>query len=265
MVLMEGGVNIEEVVEENLDVIVCEYIDFVFGLYFYQVCKVVFEVGIFCDVVFDVVLFFMMLYDFYELNDVLDIEINFVMIMFDCDIVVVDVVMNIDDDVLFCYDDFVVMEEDVYENDFEVKVGEYGFDYVCLLGNVGIIGNGVGFVMMMFDFVDYFGGEFVNFFDIGGGVKVECVVNVLDMVFFDENVDFVVFNIFGGIICGDEVVKGINEVLESFDEIFKLVVVCFVGMNVEEGMEILNMDFVQVEGMLEDVVQCVVENVQEVF
>ena len=63
---------------------------------------------------------------------------------------------------------------------------------------------------------------------------------------------------------GDEVAKGINEALESFDEIPKPVVVRLAGTNAEEGMEILNTDLVQVEGTLEDAVQRAVENAQEV-
>ncbi|MFC7128487.1 ADP-forming succinate--CoA ligase subunit beta [Haloferax chudinovii] len=264
MVSTEGGVNIEEVAEENPDAIAREHIDPAFGLHPYQARKVVFEAGIPRDVAFDVASFLTTLYDLYESNDASDIEINPVMITSDRDIVAADAVMNIDDDALFRHDDLAAMEEDAYENDLEAKAGEYGFDYVRLSGNVGIIGNGAGLVMTTLDLVDYFGGEPANFLDIGGGAKAERVSNALDMVFSDENVDSVVFNIFGGITRGDEVAKGINEALESFDEIPKPVVVRLAGTNAEEGMEILNTDLVQVEGTLEDAVQRAVENAQEV-
>jgi len=264
MVSTEGGVNIEEVAEENPDAIAREHIDPAFGLHPYQARKVVFEAGIPRDVAFDVASFLTTLYDLYESNDASDIEINPVMITSDRDIVAADAVMNIDDDALFRHDDLAAMEEDAYENDLEAKAGEYGFDYVRLSGNVGIIGNGAGLVMTTLDLVDYFGGEPANFLDIGGGAKAERVANALDMVFSDENVDSVVFNIFGGITRGDEVAKGINEALESFDEIPKPVVVRLAGTNAEEGMEILNTDLVQVEGTLEDAVQRAVENAQEV-
>ncbi|RDZ45243.1 ADP-forming succinate--CoA ligase subunit beta [Haloferax sp. Atlit-10N] len=264
MVSTEGGVNIEEVAEENPDAIAREHIDPAFGLHPYQARKVVFEAGIPRDVAFDVASFLTTLYDLYESNDASDIEINPVMITSDRDIVAADAVMNIDDDALFRHEDLAAMEEDAYENDLEAKAGEYGFDYVRLSGNVGIIGNGAGLVMTTLDLVDYFGGEPANFLDIGGGAKAERVANALDMVFSDENVDSVVFNIFGGITRGDEVAKGINEALESFDEIPKPVVVRLAGTNAEEGMEILNTDLVQVEGTLEDAVQRAVKNAQEV-
>ncbi|KAB1187812.1 MULTISPECIES: ADP-forming succinate--CoA ligase subunit beta [Haloferax] len=264
MVSTEGGVNIEEVAEENPDAIAREHIDPAFGLHPYQARKLVFDAGIPRDVAFDVASFLSTLYDLYEANDASDIEINPVMITSDRDVVAADAVMNIDDDALFRHEDLAAMEEDSYEDDLEAKAGEYGFDYVRLSGNVGIIGNGAGLVMTTLDLVDYFGGTPANFLDIGGGAKAERVANALDMVFSDENVDSVVFNIFGGITRGDEVAKGINEALESFDEIPKPVVVRLAGTNAEEGMEILNTELVQVEGTLEDAVQRAVENAQEV-
>jgi succinyl-CoA synthetase beta subunit len=55
--------------------------------------------------------------------------------------------------------------------------------------------------------------------EIGGGAKADRVANALDMVFSDENVDAIVFNIFDGITRGDEVAAGINEALENFETI----------------------------------------------
>ncbi|MFC6824602.1 ADP-forming succinate--CoA ligase subunit beta [Halopelagius fulvigenes] len=263
MVSTEGGVNIEEVAEETPEAIAREHIDPAFGLHPYQARKVVFEAGIPDDVAMDVASFLSTLYDLYEENDASDIEINPVMITSDREIVAADAVMNIDDDALFRHPDLAEMEEDAYQNDLERKAGEYGFDYVRLSGNVGIIGNGAGLVMTTLDIVDHYGGEPANFLDIGGGAKAERVTNALDMVFSDENVDAVVFNIFGGITRGDEVAKGINEALEQFDEIPKKVVVRLAGTNAEEGMEILNTDLVEVEKTLEDAVQRAVQNAEE--
>jgi succinyl-CoA synthetase beta subunit len=263
MVSTEGGVNIEEVAEETPEAIAREHVDPAFGLHPYQARKVVYEAGIPRDVAMDVASFLTTLYDLYEANDASDIEINPVMITSDREIVAADAVMNVDDDALFRHPDLAEMEEDAYENDLERKAGEYGFDYVRLSGNVGIIGNGAGLVMTTLDLVDYYDGSPANFLDIGGGAKADRVANALDMVFSDENVDAVVFNIFGGITRGDEVAKGINEALEQFDEIPKKVVVRLAGTNAEEGMEILNTDLVEVEETLEDAVQRAVENAAE--
>ncbi|WP_424015281.1 ADP-forming succinate--CoA ligase subunit beta [Halorubrum xinjiangense] len=264
MVSTEGGVNIEEVAEENPDAIAREHVDPAFGLHPYQARKVVYEAGVDADVALDVASILSTLYDLYEENDASEIEVNPVMITSDRDVVAADAVMNIDEDALFRQPDLAEMAQESYEDDLERKAGEYGFDYVRLSGNVGIIGNGAGLVMTTLDLVDYYGGAPANFLDIGGGAKAERVTQALDMVFSDDNVDAVVFNIFGGITRGDEVAKGINEALEQFDEIPKKVVVRLAGTNAEEGMEILNTDLVEVEKTLEDAVQRAVKNADEV-
>ncbi|PAU82869.1 ADP-forming succinate--CoA ligase subunit beta [Halorubrum salipaludis] len=264
MVSTEGGVNIEEVAEENPDAIAREHVDPSFGLHPYQARKVVYEAGVDADVALDVASILSTLYDLYEENDASEIEVNPVMITGDRDVIAADAVMNIDEDALFRHPDLEELAEESYEDDLERKAGEYGFDYVRLSGNVGIIGNGAGLVMTTLDLVDYYGGKPANFLDIGGGAKAERVTQALDMVFSDDNVDAVVFNIFGGITRGDEVAKGINEALEQFDEIPKKVVVRLAGTNAEEGMEILNTDLVEVEKTLEDAVQRAVQNAEEV-
>ena len=264
MVSTKGGVDIEQVAEEDPEAIAQEHIDPAFGLHPYQARKVVYDAGVPAEYARDVTAILSKLYDLYESNDASDIEVNPVMITSDDDVIAADAVMNIDEDALFRHSDLAEMEKDAYQNDLERKAGEYGFDYVRLSGNTGIIGNGAGLVMTTLDLVDYYGGTPANFLDIGGGAKAQRVANALDVVFSDENVDSVVFNIFGGITRGDEVAKGINEALEQFDEIPKPVVVRLAGTNAKEGMEILNTDLVQVEATLESAVQRAVKNAEEV-
>jgi succinyl-CoA synthetase (ADP-forming) beta subunit (EC 6.2.1.5) len=264
MVSTKGGVDIEAVAEDDPEAIAQEHIDPAFGLQPYQARKVVYDAGVPADYARDVSSILSTLYELYESNDASDIEINPVMITSDDDVIAADAVMNIDEDALFRQQELAEMEEDSYQNDLERKAGEYGFDYVRLSGNTGIIGNGAGLVMATLDLVDYYGGTPANFLDVGGGAKADRIGNALDMVFSDENVDSVVFNIFGGITRGDEVARGINEALEAFEEVPKPVVVRLAGTNAEEGMEILNTDLVQVEATLEDAVQRAVTNAEEV-
>ncbi len=264
MVSTKGGVDIEQVAEEDPEAIAQEHIDPAFGLHPYQARKIVYDAGVPAEYARDVTSILSKLYDLYASNDASDIEVNPVMITSDDDVIAADAVMNIDEDALFRHPELAEMEKDAYQNDLERKAGEYGFDYVRLSGNTGIIGNGAGLVMTTLDLVDYYGGTPANFLDIGGGAKAERVANALDMVFSDENVNSVVFNIFGGITRGDEVAKGINEALGQFDEIPKPVVVRLAGTNAKEGMEILNTELVDVEATLEDAVQRAVTNAEEV-
>jgi succinyl-CoA synthetase beta subunit len=226
----------------------------------------VFDAGIDRDVATSVASVLTTLYDLWDDKDGTDAEINPLMVTGDREVIAADAVMNVDDDALFRHPDLQEMEEESAAggDELERKADEYGFDYVRLEGDVGIIGNGAGLVMTTLDLVDYYGGSPANFLDIGGGAKAERVTNALDMVFSDENVRAVVFNIFGGITRGDEVARGINEALEGFDEIPKPVVVRLAGTNAEEGMEILNADLVEVEKTLEAAVQRAVERAEEV-
>ncbi len=263
MVSTRGGVDIEEVAAEDPDAIVREHVDAAFGLHPYQARSAVFEAGVDREVAMDVASILSQLFDLWAEKDATEIEVNPLMITSDGEVIAADAVMNIDEDALFRHADLAEMEEEAATDELEAKANEYGFDYVRLSGNTGIIGNGAGLVMTTLDLVDYYGGSPANFLDIGGGAKAERVANALDMVFSDENVDSVVFNIFGGITRGDEVAKGINEALEQFDEIPKPVVVRLAGTNAEEGMEILNTDLVTVEKTLEEAVQRAVSYASE--
>ncbi|ELY98573.1 succinyl-CoA synthetase subunit beta [Natrialba chahannaoensis JCM 10990] len=266
MVSTKGGVNIEEVAEEDPDAIAREHIDPAFGMHPFQARKAVYDAGVDKSVANDVASVLTTLYDLWESRDGSDAEINPLMVTADDEVIAADAVMNIDEDALFRQPELAEMEEEAASggDELEQKADEYGFDYVRLEGNVGIIGNGAGLVMTTLDLVDYYGGEPANFLDVGGGAKAARIANALDMVFSDDNVDSVVFNIFGGITRGDEVAKGINEALEQFDEIPKPVVVRLAGTNWEEGMEILNEDLVTVEQTLEDAVERTVAYAEEV-
>jgi succinyl-CoA synthetase beta subunit len=264
MVSEKGGVDIESVAEEEPGAIAREHLDPAFGMHPYQARKAVYGAGVDRDIARQVSNVLTTLYDLWDDTDASDAEINPLMVTSDREVIAADAVLNIDDDALFRHPDLAEMEDEAAGDDLEAKANEYGFDYVRLSGNVGIIGNGAGLVMTTLDLVDYYGGEPANFLDIGGGAKAERVTNALDMVFSDPNVDSVVFNIFGGITRGDEVAKGINEALESFDELPKPVVVRLAGTNAAEGMEILDTELLQVEETLEAAVQRAVENAQEV-
>jgi len=260
MVSTRGGVNIEEVAEEDPDAIAREHIDPAFGMQPYQARKVVYDAGVDRAVANDVASILRTLYQLWDDRDGADAEINPLMVTSDGEVIAADAVMNIDDDALFRQPELAEMEEEAGGGDeLEAKADEYGFDYVRLDGNTGIIGNGAGLVMTTLDLVDYYGGAPANFLDVGGGAKAQRIANALDMVFSDDNVDSVVFNIFGGITRGDEVASGINQALEQFEEIPKPVVVRLAGTNAEEGMEILNKELVTVEHTLEDAVQRAVD------
>ena len=257
MVSTRGGVDIETVAAEDPDAIAREQIDPAFGMFEFQARKAVHEAGIDRSVADDVAAVLTALYDLWEERDGSDAEINPLLVT-DDGVVAVDAVFNVDDSALFRQPDLAAVAEATATDELEQRAQDYGFDYVRLDGNVGIIGNGAGLVMTTLDLVEHYGGDPANFLDIGGGAKADRVANALDTVFADGRVEAVVFNIFGGITRGDEVATGINEALDRFDEIPKPVVVRLAGTEAARGMEILDTDRVRVESSLEDAVQAAV-------
>jgi succinyl-CoA synthetase beta subunit len=259
MVSSEGGIDIEEVAAEDPDAIAREHVTPSFGLHPYQARRAVSEAGVDDAVASDVADVLRTLYRVWDDNDGSDTEINPLMVTEDDSVVAADAVLNVDDDALFRHPDLQEYAESTARSDLERKAEEYDFDYVRLEGNVGIVGNGAGLVMTTLDLVDHFGGEPANFLDVGGGAKAERVRNALDTVFADENVDGVVFNIFGGITRGDEVARGVNAALSEFDPLPDPVVVRLAGTRAAEGREILNTDRIAIETTLEGAIERAVE------
>ncbi len=263
MVSARGGVNIEEVASTDPDAIAREHVDPAYGFFPFEARRVVFDAGISRDVARGVADIVQKLYGVWDEADATEAEINPVMVTADGDVVAADAVLNIDDDALFRQPELAELEEEYYESQLERKAGEYGFDYVRLDGNIGIIGNGAGLVMATLDLVDHFEGAPANFLDIGGGAQASRVRDALDVVFSDDQVDAVLVNIFGGITRGDEVAEGINTALDSFESVPKPIVVRLAGTNAEEGLGILDTSRLAAESTLEAAVQRAVEFGQE--
>ena len=258
MVSSEGGVNIEEVAEESPEAIARTHIDPAYDLRPFEARELVYGAGVPKDAARNVTGVLSTLYDLWDEGDADDAEINPLMVTEDGGVVAADAVFNVDDSALYRQEDLAAMEDESFEDDFEARASDAGFDYVRLDGDVGIIGNGAGLVMTTLDLVDHFGGSPANFLDIGGGADAERVQGALELVFDDENVDAVLFNVFGGITRCDEVAQGINDALEAFEELPEPLVVRLTGTNEEEGRELLT-DRVETAEGLEEAVERTVE------
>lgn len=189
--LVEGGMEIEEFVVECFEVFVCVEVNLFMGIDKEKVVEIVCVVNFFEDLIEKVFDVFVKFYDVYKGEDVMFVEVNLFVCIEEGDIIVFDGKVMFDDNVFeICYLEYEVFEDKDVVDLFEVKVKVFGFNYVKFDGEVGIIGNGVGFVMFMFDVVvyvgeNYNGVKFVNFFDIGGGVLVEVMVVGFDVIFGD--------------------------------------------------------------------------------
>ena len=133
------------------------------------------------------------------------------------------------------FDDF---EQEIPIPESEKNAKEKGLNFIKLDGSVGIIGNGAGLVMSTLDVVAENGGKAANFLDIGGGAKAETVSSALEVLEADQNVKSVLINIFGGITRCDLVAEGIVEATKGKELVWP-VIIRLDGTNSLEGLKIL--------------------------
>jgi len=166
------------------------------------------------------------------------IEVNPLIVTSDRSVVALDSKMTIDNSALYRHEELAELRDRSAEDPQEQMAKEKGLTYVKLGGNIGILGNGAGLCMATLDVVAQAGGEPANFLDAGGGSKADAIVAALEVITSDENVNAILFNIFGGITRCDEIAKGIIEASERIDLDLPLVV-RLDGTNSEEGLRLL--------------------------
>jgi succinyl-CoA synthetase beta subunit len=234
----EGGVEIEEVAETNPDAIVRLRIDPLVGLLPYQVREVTFAAGLEGETAKGVGRTLNSLYKAFEELDASLVEINPLVVTNDGRVLTLDAKVTVDNSSLYRHQDIADLHDVEAADAQEQRAQEVGLQYVKLDGDVGILGNGAGLVMSTLDVVAQAGGEPANFCDVGGGADAEQISTALDIVTSNEQVESVLFNIFGGITRGDEVARGLLSAIERTG-ITLPIVVRLDGTNAEEGLKIL--------------------------
>jgi succinyl-CoA synthetase beta subunit len=166
------------------------------------------------------------------------IEVNPLIVTSEREVVALDAKVTIDNNALFRHEELAELRDLSAEDPQERMAKAKGLTYVKLGGNIGILGNGAGLCMSTLDVVAQAGGKPANFLDAGGGSKAEAIVDALEVITSDDNVNAILFNIFGGITRCDEIAKGIIEASERIDIDLPLVV-RLDGTNSEEGLALL--------------------------
>jgi succinyl-CoA synthetase beta subunit len=237
MLSSKGGMDIEEVAENNPDDLIKLYISPSEGLNTEVVNKAIKDSKLnkdFND----------------ELNDVISKLYN-LFVESDCDLVEVnplaitskgvsalDSKVSLDMNAVYRHDNFIDIEKEIPIPVSEQFAKEKNLNFIKLDGSVGIIGNGAGLVMSTLDVVSEYGGRAANFLDIGGGAKAETVTAALEVLESESNVKSVLINIFGGITRCDLVAEGIVEATKGKDLKWPIIV-RLDGTNSKEGLTIL--------------------------
>ena len=240
MFTTQGGVEIEQVAEENPDALVRLHIDPLEGFQPWVGRRLVYggkvedpsEQKQIAAIVGQ-------LYAAFVEFDAMLCEINPLIVTPEGEVKALDSKFTVDDSALYRHSDIAEFRDTSAADPLEAFAREKGVVYVKLDGEVGICGNGAGLGMSTVDVVAHAGGRPANFCDLGGGGSAEGVVDALEVITRDEQVRSIFFNIFGGITRCDEVARGILAALERLDMSRYPIVVRLDGTNADEGRQIL--------------------------
>jgi succinyl-CoA synthetase beta subunit len=238
MLSTKGGMDIEQVAEEEPDAIASLHVDPLLGYQEFQGRRLAFEAGVDADLVRALPGLLGKLYDAFVAEDAMLIEVNPLIVTPERELRALDAKVTLDGNALFRHPENAALRNPSAEDEQEQMAKERGLQYVKLDGDIGILGNGAGLVMSTLDVVAQAGGRPANFLDAGGGSKAEAIVAAVEVILSNDKVRAVLFNIFGGITRCDEVAKGL---IEAFEQVQPQVpfVVRLDGTNDEEGRRLL--------------------------
>ena len=239
MLTTEGGIEIEQVAEENPDALARLHIDPLEGFQPYQGRRLIYGARIDAPNEQKQILSIVeKLYRCFVECDAMLCEINPLIVTPAGEVRALDSKFTVDDSALFRHPEIAEMRDVEAADPQERFAREKGVTYVKLDGEVGILGNGAGLSMSTVDVVVVAGGRPSNFCDLGGGGDAQGVVDALEVITSDEQVRSIFFNIFGGITRCDEVARGILTALEQM-QIELPIVVRLDGTNADEGRKLL--------------------------
>jgi succinyl-CoA synthetase beta subunit len=238
MLSTKGGMDIEQVADEDPDAIAMLHVDPLLGFQDFHGRRLAFEAGVDADVVRPVGAMLAKLYEVFVGEEATLVEVNPLIVTPDRDVIALDAKVTLDGNALYRHADNAALRDLSNEDPQERMAKERGLTYVKLDGDIGILGNGAGLVMSTLDVVAQAGGAPANFLDAGGGSRADAITSAVEVILSDPKVKAVLFNIFGGITRCDEVAKGL---IEAFGQINPTVpfVVRLDGTNDVEGRRLL--------------------------
>jgi succinyl-CoA synthetase beta subunit len=234
----KGGVNIEEVAEEDPSAIIREEIDPAFGLQPYQTRKIAKRLGIPSTLMRPAGKLFHALYNLFIGCDCSMVEINPLVVTKGHDIYALDAKLNFDDNALHRQPEILAMRDPGEEDPREVEASKYSLNYIGLDGNIACLVNGAGLAMATMDIIQHYGGQPANFLDVGGGANEQQVTEAFKILISDAKVEAILVNIFGGIMKCDIIAQGIIHAVKAVSLPVPLVV-RLEGTHVAAGKQLL--------------------------
>lgn len=237
MVSLEGGMEIEEVAEENPDAIKRVAIDPIAGISDADAAELADALELTGAAKESAIPFFKNLYKCYIETDAAIVEIN-PMILAGDEVMALDAKINFDPNALYRHPEIAALRDESEEDANEKIAHDNELSYVRLDGNIGCMVNGAGLAMSTMDIIKLHGGEPANFLDVGGGATAERVTTAFKIILSDPAVKGILVNIFGGIMKCDVIAEGVIAAAKEVDLKVPLVV-RLEGTNVEKGKELM--------------------------
>src|SRR5581483_1034852 len=233
-----GGMEIEEIAQQEPAAILREVVEPAVGMQAFQARELAFGLGLRPAQVTQAVTAILGAYRAFRELDATMVEFNPLVVTTDGQVLALDVKMSFDDNAMFRRPNVAELRDYAQEDPREAEAAEHGLNYVALDGDIGCIINGAGLAMATMDMIKHAGGEPANFLDIGGGASPDRVAAAFRLVLSDRKVKVVLVNVFAGINRCDWVAEGVVQAVRSVQAPVPIVV-RLAGTNVQEGRRIL--------------------------
>ena len=146
--------------------------------------------------------------------------------------------VSVDSNALFRHEELMSLRDTSQEEQRELEASKWNLNYVSLEGEIGCMVNGAGLAMGTMDIIKLAGGFPANFLDVGGGVNEKSVSEAFKIILSDQKVKAILINIFGGIVKCDVVAEGIISAVKEVGVDIP-VIVRLKGNNANIAQEIL--------------------------
>ena len=250
----KGGVDVEEIARSSPASIKRLAVDITAGLNEADVSKLIRELNMPEGIMATA----RNVYDVFREYDAETVEINPLALTDSGKLLALDAVLVINDDSIFKHPELIEeYKSRKYKTPLEREMGELGWSYVELDGNIGIISSGAGLSMATMDLIKAFGGNPANFLDMAQ-VDGEGIYKGLKLVAAKPGVKVIFINLIAGLNRCDMMAEGVKHFVAE-NGVSVPVIARMVGNRSEDGAEILKQAGLKNIEKLEDSVQAVVE------
>ncbi len=232
----EGGIDIEEVAATRPEAIIKENVSLTEGLSEEVAKNVAKRLGFSAELISSATDLFLKLWKIASEKEAQLVEIN-PLVLTPTGIFAVDGKMILDDNAVFRQETVQELQKKKL-TELEKTAKQFGFSFVELDGEIGILANGAGLTMALLDVLAQHGLAGMNFLDVGGGADKDRVYEALKLI-FTMKPKAVLINIYGGITRCDVAADAILHTLGEFPDSPPMVI-RLTGTKEAEGIKILN-------------------------